>query len=188
VSKLDTEGPEIRRQIPIDHGIAVSPRATLQAWLSDETGLDTNSLTFTLGNGPPLTLADPRLTYTDGLLTYTPAPAEVLGTPGETVTASVSVTDVLGNSSLNLPWSFQLELPTLVSDKIIFVGGPNLAALLAAPGANLTLVSTNGDTFTYRYTGPSSGLSVGAHLIDPNLRTGYTGSRSSRPPFMAGPP
>ena len=78
-----------------------------------------------------------------------------------TVTVRVSAADTLGNLTTNFTWSFQLTLPTVVSPNVAFVGN------------TLTLISTNGDTFTYGYTGSSSGLAVGMLLVNPDQRTGY---------------
>lgn len=91
IAKVDTEPPELIQSYPWDGAIAVSTQAVLRAWLRDQTGIDTNTLTLTVGTQGAVDLADPRLTYTNGLLTYTPGPSEVLGAPEETVTVRISV-------------------------------------------------------------------------------------------------
>jgi Immunoglobulin I-set domain len=169
VVRLDTQGPQIYQTSPPNNGIGVSQQAILQAWLREETGVDTNSIVFTIGKNPPVTLKDPRLAWgTNGVLTYTPGTNEVLGVLGQTVTASLSVADTLGNATTNFTWDFQLALPTILSTNIVFLGsGTN-------PPADLFLLFTNGNIFTYAYTGKSSGLSDGMQLINSDPVVGYT--------------
>lgn len=80
---------------------------------------------------------------------------------GGTVTVRISAADTLGNLTTNFTWSFQLALPTATSSNLVFVG------------THLTLISINGDTFTYGYSGAASGLAVGMQLVDPNRSNGY---------------
>ncbi len=169
VVRLDTQGPQIYKTSPLNNAIAVSQQAVLQAWLQDETGINTNSIAFDIGTNPPVTLHDPRMAWsTNGVLTYTPATNEVLGALGDTVTVSLSAADTLGNVTTNFTWQFQLALPTILSSNIVFLGsGTN-------PPASLILLSTNGNTFTYSYTGNSSGLSNGMQLINSDPVAGYT--------------
>ena len=127
VVAVDTEGPEVYRTEPAAGGIAVARAAVVRAWLRDDTGIATNTLTLTLSTpaatNVPLTLADARLSFTSGLLTYTPTNTETLGAAGDLVTASLSVTDTLGNQTTNFTWTFQLELPAVASTNLVFIGG-----------------------------------------------------------------
>ncbi len=177
VAKLDTEGPVALPISPFPGSIAVSTQTVIRVRLQDETGIDTNSITLTISTNPPVTFGDPRLAFDTGVLTYTPRTGEVLGAPGQTITASVSVTDTLGNRTPDANWSFKMEQELVLSDRIILLGQPPQparAAKTAPPvGSGLTLVSTNGDTFIYRFTGASSGLTAGDQLVDPDLRKGY---------------
>ncbi len=169
VVRLDTQGPQIYQTSPRNNAIGVSQQAVLQAWLRDETGVNTNSIVFAIGTKAPVTLHDPRMAWsTNGVLTYTPATNEALGALGQIVTVSLSAADTLGNLTTNFTWQFQLALPTILSSNIVFLGsGTN-------PPAGLVLLSTNGNTFTYSYTGNSSGLSNGMQLINSDPVTGYT--------------
>ena len=74
--------------------------------------------------------------------------------------------DTLGNQTTNFTWSFQLALAPVLSTNIVFLGGTNPAP------CNLTLLSTNGDYFTFSYTG-SCCLTNGMQLVNTNLYTGY---------------
>ena len=74
--------------------------------------------------------------------------------------------DTLGNQTTNFTWSFQLALSPVLSTNIVFLGGTNPAP------CNLTLLSTNGDYFTFSYTG-SCCLTNGMQLVNTNLYTGY---------------
>jgi hypothetical protein len=175
IAKLDTEPPEVWDFSPSDGGFAVPQRSTVQVRLKDESAIDPASITFTLDTNAPVTLADPRLTFTNGTLTYAPATNEVLGTLAQTLTNTLALADTRGNGLSNLTWSFQIELPTVLSSNIVFVGrdtGPGAKALGADPP--LVLISTNGDLFTYRYSGASSGVSNGLQLVDADPCAGYT--------------
>lgn len=174
VTKVDSEAPEIQHAAPNDGGIAVSRRASLQVFLRDETGIDPDTIVLTLKNGPNITLSDSRLAFTNGVLSYTPADGETFGDLGEIVNVGLSVCDTLGNCARNLGWSFQLELAAIFSTNIVYVGRAASPSRLASMGAALTLVATNGDTFTFRYSGVTSGLTNGQHLIDSDLQRGYT--------------
>lgn len=167
VIKLDTEGPEISQSSPLDGGIAVSSRSAIQALLYDATGINSNSISLTIGTNAPISLTNPRLTFATNVLTYLPGTNEFLGTNGQIVTVALAVADTLGNQTTNAAWSFQLELSPVLNTNIFFIGA-------GSPGCSLALLSTNGDTFTFSYAGASSCLSTGMHLINTNLLTGYT--------------
>ncbi len=181
---VDTEGPEVYRTEPAMGGIAVSRSAALRAWLRDDTGIATNSLALTLSNptatNGPLTLSDARLSFTNGLLTYTPTNTETLGAAGDTVTARLSAADPLGNQTTNFTWSFQLELPPVASTNLVFISGGTTPSARVAQGLTpqagpvLTFVSSNANTFTFTYTGGSSGVTNGMTLVNANLQNGYT--------------
>ena len=166
VVKLDTDGPEVYKTTPFDGAIGVDPQATIQAWLRDDSGVDTNTIALTVGTNAPVSLKDLRLSYVSGVLTYTPATNQFLGTNGQTVIASLSVKDILGNQTTNFTWSFQLALAPVISSNIVFLGGASPAP------CNLTLLSTNGNNFTFSYTG-SCCLTNGMQLVNSNLYTGY---------------
>ena len=102
VVRLDTQGPQIYKTSPLNNSIGVSQQSVLQAWLQDQTGVNTNSIFLKIGTNAPVTLADPRLTWsTNGVLSYTPGTNEVLGALGQSVTVSLSAADVLGNMTTN---------------------------------------------------------------------------------------
>ncbi|HAO77489.1 MAG TPA: hypothetical protein DCQ92_00670 [Verrucomicrobia subdivision 3 bacterium] len=164
VVKLDTEGPQIDQTSPLDGAIAVDRQSPVQVWLSDVTGINTNSIILTIGTNAPVSLPNPQFAYAGGLLTYTPATNGFLGTNGEVVVATISVADTLGNVTTNFTWSFQIELPTVASANILFISGTN----------GLVLVSTNGDYYTFSYPDASSGLSAGLHLVNADPYTGYS--------------
>ena len=166
VVKLDTDGPEIYKTSPFDGAIGVNPQATIQAWLRDDSGVNTNTIAMTVGTNAPVSLKDPRLSYVGGVLTYTPGTNEFLGTNGQIVTLGLAVADTLGNQTTNFTWSFQLALAPVISSNIVFLGGTTPAP------CNLALLSTNGNYFTFSYTG-SCCLTNGMQLVNTNLYTGY---------------
>ena len=127
VVKLDTDGPEVYKTVPFDGAIGVNPQATIQAWLRDDSGVNTNTIALTVGTNAPVSLKDPRLSYVGGVLTYTPGTNEFLGTNGQIVTLALAVADTLGNQTTNFTWSFQLALAPVISTNIMFLGGTNPA-------------------------------------------------------------
>jgi formylglycine-generating enzyme required for sulfatase activity len=167
VVRLDTDGPEVYKTVPFDGTIGVNPQATIQAWLRGDSGVSTNTIALTVGTNAPVSLKDPRLSYVGGVLTYTPGTNEFFGTNGQIITLALAVADTLGNQTTNFTWSFQLALAPVLSTNIVFLGGTNPAP------CNLTLLSTNGDYFTFSYTG-SYCLTNGMQLVNTNLYTGYT--------------
>src|ERR1017187_6592818 len=166
VVKLDTDGPEIYKTSPFDGAIGVNPQATIQAWLRDDSGVNTNTIAMTVGTNAPVSLKDSRLAYVGGVLTYTPGTNEFLGTNGQIMMVALAVADILGNQTTNFTWSFQLALAPVISTNIVFLGGAGPAP------CNLTFLSTNGDSFTSSYT-DSFCLTNGMQLINTNLYTGY---------------
>jgi len=90
VVKLDTDGPEVYQTAPFNGAIGVSLQSTIQAWLRDDSGVNTNSIALTVGTNAPVSLKDPRLSYLSGVLTYTPGTNQFLGTNGQMVTAKLS--------------------------------------------------------------------------------------------------
>ena len=153
VLKVDTDPPEIWRLKPASNGIAVSRQSQLKVDLRDETGVDPASVRFTLGTNAPLTLQDSQLSYTNGTVVYTPSPDTFLGQYGETVRVTLAVSDTLGHRTTN-SWPFELELMPVLADNVIVI----------SPASTLQLAATNGDTFVFTYTGPSSGLTNG-HIV-----------------------
>lgn len=166
VAWLDTLGPRLAPDYPRYEGIAVPRDSVLKAQLVDESGVDTNSIQLQVNSQPPIAFSDSRLSWTNQTLTYQPAAGENLGAYGQTMTVTVTATDLAGNRSTNV-WPFQLELETILSTNILVLGGlqPGMAQS-ASSSANLTLVSRNGALFVYRYSGASSGLRQGMHLVD----------------------
>ena len=120
--KLDTDGPEVYKTAPFDGAIGVNPQATIQAWLRDDSGVNTNTIALTVGTNAPVSLKDPRLSYVGGVLTYTPGTNEFFGTNGQIITLALAVADTLGNQTTNFTWSFQLALSPVISTNIVFLG------------------------------------------------------------------
>ena len=162
VAKVDTEAPEIWRTIPSSNAIAVPRQGPVQVFLIEETGLAPDSVSLTVGTNPPVTLADPRLSLVGDVLTYTPGPDEFLGANGQTLTNQLVIADTLGQGLTNA-WPFKLELTPVLADNVVLI----------TAGSSLTLVSTNGDTFVFAYTGASSGLTNRAIVVSTDAAFPY---------------
>jgi sulfatase modifying factor 1 len=143
---------------PSDRGIAVTRRGTISVPLYDDGVIDTNTISISITNGPPVRLDDPRLSWIGGVLTYTPGSNEVLGDYGDTVTVIVSAADVSGNQLNDYAWSFQLEAAPIPAATVVAVSN-------AAPG--LVLLSTNaaGDHWVFGFAGKTSGLVPGSIVV-----------------------
>ena len=164
ISQRDATAPQAWSFSPAHRAIGVSRRSPIIVSVHDDGVIDTNTITISITNGPPLNLRDPRLIFTGNQLTFTPAANDLLGDYGQDVTAAVSLSDMSGNNTTNVTWSFQLERAPVLDPKVVVVS--NLP-----PG--LVLVSTNGDLFTYDFTGNSSGLTPGQILVSSNALLPY---------------
>ena len=162
VVKLDTDPPEIWRLNPGSNAVAVARQSVLKAYLRDETAIDPASIILTVGTNPPSTLADPRLAFINNVLTYTPATNEFIGTNGQTITTKLIVADTLGQRTTNT-WPFKLELIPILASNVVLVSASSA----------ITLVSTNGDTYVFSYTGASSGLINGQIIVSTDASNPY---------------
>lgn len=161
VLQLDNVAPLPWRLFPSDHAVAVSRQGGVSVSVYDDGTVDTNSVTLVLPNVGPLRLDDPRLQLINGVLTFNPDGAETLGEYGQSITALVSGADLSGNQTTTT-WTFQLEPVPVLSTNVVF---------LTNTVGGLVLIATNGDLFTYRFEGPTSGLLPGNVLVSgpPNL-------------------
>jgi len=162
VVKLDTDPPEIWRLNPGSNSFSVALQNPLKIWLRDETGIDPASIVLSVGTNAPATLADLRISYVNGTLTYTPATNEFHGTYGETVTATLAVSDTLGHRATNT-WPFRLELLTILADNVVLItnSGP------------LTFVSSNDNAYVFSYSGAESGVTNGHVLVSIDPENDY---------------
>jgi hypothetical protein len=163
IRKLDTEPPEVVYLSPKDGAVAVGRREPLVVRLSDESGIDPQSISFSLGSGPPIGIDDPRLTFSEDFLVYTPGADESYGGYGETVPAALSVSDTTGYRLENYTWSFKLELETILAQNVVLIDD-------ASP---LKLISVQGDAYIFSYTGDSPGISVGDILVSTDAADPY---------------
>lgn len=128
VSAVDEQPPTVVRTSPADLHFAVSTVTRLQVELDDPAGVDPASLSISVGSHGPYTLADAQLTWADPILTLDLGPVTALGAPGETVSASVTAADTVGNP-VQFNWSFDLAAETIVADDVFVFGSPAAAAL-----------------------------------------------------------
>lgn len=122
VQKEDTNPPEIESLIPVADAIAVQSNATVSITVTDETGIDTNSIVLTVAEWEDMTLASPYLAYDNGTIVFTPP--DVLGQAGETITNVLTVADTLGHTRNDHTWTFQLARPADVDDDFLPLTAP----------------------------------------------------------------
>ena len=158
VAQADAISPLTWGLSPSDRGNAVSRRGTISVPLYDDGVIDTNSISISITNGPPLRLDDPRLSWIGGVLTYTPGPDELLGDYGQFLTVVVSASDVSGNRLNDYVWSFQIEVAPIPAATVVAVSN-------AAPG--LVLLSTNAadNVWIFGFPGETSGLVPGSIVV-----------------------
>lgn len=173
VVELDEQPPGIVSQYPAAGGFAVPRFANLTLQLSDATGINTNTIQFTVGNLGNFTLASPQLTFNGSVLTFLNG-GTPLGGWGSNIQATLIVADTLGYATTNT-WSFDLEVqPQVVTNLFVFgspqaqssgqlVGSTPTAALaqrFASKPVNagepwtLALVASNRLELTYTDTAP----------------------------------
>jgi hypothetical protein len=122
VQKEDTNPPEIESLIPVADAIAVQSNAAVSIAVTDETGIDTNSIVLTVAGWEDMTLASPYLTYDKGTIVFTPPDA--LGQAGETITNVLTVADTLGHTLSDHTWTFQLARPADADDDFLPLTAP----------------------------------------------------------------
>lgn len=108
VVELDEQPPEIVRKNPGDGSFGVGRFSVVTVELTDRTGIDPDSITFSIDGGDPITVSDPTLTFADGTLTYDLGGDFPLGNSGDEVAIELVVADPLGNSA-TFTWTFELE-------------------------------------------------------------------------------
>lgn len=161
---LDTHGPEIVSRYPDAGAVGVSTQAVLVVELADPSGIDTNSIEFTVGGSNSFTLVDAGLSYSNNTVQFTPDAG--WGGFAETSTVVLACTDTQGNPFLS-EWSFMLERDPVISPNAVLIGGgsqPLAMGMAAAASSSLALIETATNYLRFAYSG-DHGLSVGAILV-----------------------
>jgi formylglycine-generating enzyme len=122
VRMLDEQPPVIVSRIPGNEAFGVSRYlTTITVSLDDLTGVDTNSISFTVGDHGTYTLSDSEFWYDDGTLSFWLGGDTALGEWGSTVTVSLVAADILGNVATNT-WSFEMEIAADVEENLFVFG------------------------------------------------------------------
>ena len=180
--KEDTDPPSVTGLVPADGAIAVVSNTSVVIVLSDETGIDTNSLTVNIGPYTNLTLAGGGLSYSNGTVTFTPT--GVWGAGGDAITNTLTVFDTLGHALSNYTWTFQLARPAVATNAFLPLIAPpegSQTALSAnlEPGfirslptvhpldgpANLCIIAVTSNTVVFSYTGTAPVITNGTCLV-----------------------
>jgi len=123
VTPVDEEAPEILDQFPRDDGKAVGRYADVTIVLGDESGVAPASITLSVGTSGAMTLAaTPGLGWDGRTLSFDRGGDTAWGAYGETVAATLTVTDTKGNTLVH-DWSFRLELEDVVTADVFVFGG-----------------------------------------------------------------
>lgn len=184
VRMIDEQPPVISTQIPRKDGFAVSRYSNVSVVLFDPSGIDPESITFSVGDSGNLSVDSVNLTFAENTLTYTPGSVP-LGDFAETVSVTLQVADTLGNVTTHA-WSFDLEVePQIVSELLVFgsqqaqIMGQSIpnspTAFLADPQPAIAKQAANGswilesvepDRLVLAYTGSVPGISAGTYLCN----------------------
>ena len=124
VSELDEQPPEVVRLSPKDGAFGVGRFRPMTIELADRTGIDPDSIALSIGGGAAITLSHPALSFEDDVLVYDLEGESALGGYGETISFSLIVADLFGNTASH-DWSFELERQIVAVENLFVFGSPN---------------------------------------------------------------
>ena len=122
VRALDEQPPEMESN-PSAGAFGVRRFSSVDIELSDATGIDTNSISLTLGTNGTFSLISPELSYVTNSLVLDLGGDTALGSYGETQEVILAVSDTLGNAT-NYIWSFELEQKVDAATNLFVFGSP----------------------------------------------------------------
>lgn len=136
VVEYDEQPPVLSNLIPYDGAFAV-PRfnSPISLSLSDVSGVNTNSISMTVGDLGTFALSDTQLSCSNGVLTFDMGGDTALGPYGSNVQVSLIAADVNGYTATN-SWAFDLELEPDVATNLFVFGSAcgRRPRLLPMPG------------------------------------------------------
>lgn len=121
--QYDEQAPVITERFPENGTFAIQRFGEISVSLEDVSALDTNTLSLTVGDLGAFSLASDQLSCSNGVLIFYNGGDVALGGYGSSVTVSLIVADILGNSSTNT-WGFDLELESVVESNLFVFGSP----------------------------------------------------------------
>jgi Sulfatase-modifying factor enzyme 1/Immunoglobulin I-set domain len=169
IMKKDTNPPAISSLLPSADAIAVDSGTSVTIVLTDETGIDTNSIILSVAGWTDLTLPSPYLSYNANTLIFTPPSS--LGGPGEVISDTLTVADVLGNTLTNYTWTFQLGRPVVATSDFLSLSAPPSAPLSgpskmsALAGDEYYITDVTDTEVIISYTGTPPVITVGDTLV-----------------------
>lgn len=176
VLKQDTDAPSVDSLIPFNGAVAIPTNASVFVSISDETGIDTNSLLVSIGPWQDMTASSPYLSFSNGLLSFSPPSS--LGTDGEVITNRLTISDTLGHALSDYTWTFELNRQAIATNAFL----PLLAPPSAPPGKSgirrtlpgvrplsgqddLHIISVTTNTVLFSYSGTPPTISNGTLLV-----------------------
>jgi len=124
VIELDEQPPKAINKTPGKNSFGIGRFSVVSVQLEDRTGIDPDSISFSIGGGNPITLSDTALSFENGVLTYDLGGDSALGGYGELIELEVEVSDQLGNSA-TYTWNFELEREIEVAENLFVFGSPD---------------------------------------------------------------
>lgn len=156
VGLIDNGPPVVVSTRPSADAVAVGSNAPLAIALQDDSPIVASSIQLAVNNRSAIGVDDTRLVFSTNVITYTPESGESYGGAGETVSVTLSATDIHGNTLSNFSFGFQLALSALAKDFVAIGRRPGTLSPTAQglSDADLTLVSVTDDELIFSYSDP----------------------------------
>ncbi len=120
---IDEQAPVVVAQYPAVNGFAVGRFADVTVELEDATGINPSTIQLTVGTLGTFGAGSPGFTFADNTITFDSGGDTALGTWGQTITVTLAVDDLAGNT-LTHSWDFRLELEPQTSADVFVFGSP----------------------------------------------------------------
>lgn len=183
VSVVDEQPPTIAARSPANRDFSVKRQGKVEVQLVDASAINGASIQLTVGTLGTFGTNDARVSFVDNRLTFEAGAGNPLAGYGETVSVSLVVADVLGNST-NHVWTFDLEGETQVAANLFVFGssqaqlsgqqsdgGGGVRAVLAgqprtSASGDWRLAEVLPDRIVISYTGSAPALAVGTYVCN----------------------
>jgi len=183
VQLIDEQAPKIVAQAPKVDEFAVGRFSDVIIQLSDASGVEASTLSLTVGARGTFTVASPELSFADGLLRFENGGDTALGAYGDTVTVSLTATDVEGNTA-TYDWTFDLEVAAQIAANVFVFGSPEAQRMGQQIGSIPTrVIAQRYATGPIRMSANASAWTIDSVAAD-NIVLAYTGATA--PAISAG--
>jgi hypothetical protein len=168
IVRVDDDPPAMLRLHPPDQAVSVSRDVELSVFLSEVSGLDPDSIKFTLPGGNTVAFPDDRIRLNGGAVIFTPSEGQVHGDFGALVQAQLSVSDIQGNHMEPIQWEFELEKEPILASKTLVLNETPAAPFQPQLEQDTALkrIETSESELVYQYGEDGHPFEVGQVLSD----------------------